>query len=385
MAYVVEVAVDNAGAVRVERVVAAVDCGLVVNPIGVEQQIEGGIIWGISSALLGEITFRNGSAQQATYADYGVARMRDTPVIEVHIVPSEAAQPFGMGEPPVPPIAPAIVNAIFAATGKRIRRLPVRPEELEGLRIPGAKFPMKEIADIIREWKGHRGQSLALATLVSAQGSSYRRPGARMLICADGTSAGSLSGGCLEEEVARRAFEVLRTGTPSLMSFDTRLRFGCNGTIEIFLEAARESFLDELAEELGSRRSCRVVTVHSGAAGELGTRILSSGEDEPAGAFVQEIQPPIQLLIFGDGPDSAPLRSFAEILGWRVVEVEHASGLSERADQRTAAVVKSHNYGKGFRRASASTSARSSLRRPAWPAKTARPIGQRAARRRSLD
>ena len=79
VAYVVEVAVDNAGKVRVERVVAAVDCGLVVNPTGVEQQVEGGIIWGISSALLGEITFRAGAAQQATYADYGVARMRDTP------------------------------------------------------------------------------------------------------------------------------------------------------------------------------------------------------------------------------------------------------------------------------------------------------------------
>jgi isoquinoline 1-oxidoreductase beta subunit len=131
IAYVVDVAVDDAGKVRVERVVAAVDCGLVVNPTGVEQQVEGGIIWGISSALLGEITFRGGVVQQATYADYGVARMRDTPTIEVHIVPSEAAQPFGMGEPPVPPLAPALVNAIFAATGKRIRRLPIRPGDLK--------------------------------------------------------------------------------------------------------------------------------------------------------------------------------------------------------------------------------------------------------------
>jgi isoquinoline 1-oxidoreductase beta subunit len=131
VAYVVDVAVDAAGKVRVERVVAAVDCGLVVNPAGVEQQIESGIIWGISSALLGEITFRGGVAQQATYADYGVARMRDTPAIEVHIVPSEATQPFGMSEPPVPPLAPAIVNAIFAATGKRIRRLPIRPGDLK--------------------------------------------------------------------------------------------------------------------------------------------------------------------------------------------------------------------------------------------------------------
>jgi isoquinoline 1-oxidoreductase beta subunit len=133
VAYVVDVAVDDAGKVRVERVVAAVDCGLVVNPTGVEQQIESAIMWGISSALLGEITFRGGTAQQATYADYGVARMRDTPAIEVHIVPSEAPQPFGMSEPAVPAVAPAIVNAIFAATGKRIRRLPIRPEELKAV------------------------------------------------------------------------------------------------------------------------------------------------------------------------------------------------------------------------------------------------------------
>jgi isoquinoline 1-oxidoreductase beta subunit len=131
IAYVADVAVNDAGEVRVERVVAAVDCGLVVNPIGVEQQIEGGIIWGISSALLGEITFRGGSAQQSTYRDFQVARMHDTPAIEVHIVPSDAASPFGMGEPPVPPIVPAIMNAIFAATGKRIRRLPIRSEELK--------------------------------------------------------------------------------------------------------------------------------------------------------------------------------------------------------------------------------------------------------------
>ena len=125
IAYVVDVNVDKAGKIRVERVVAAVDCGLVVNPTGVEQQVEGGIIWGLSAALMSQITFRGGAAQQASFADYRVARMSDTPAIEVHIVPSEATEPFGIGEPPVPPIAPAIANAIFAATGKRVRRLPI--------------------------------------------------------------------------------------------------------------------------------------------------------------------------------------------------------------------------------------------------------------------
>src|SRR5688500_19962596 len=128
---------------------------------------------------------------------------------------------------------------------------------------------MKEIRDIIHEWHRHHGEQLALATLVRAQGSSYRRPGARMLICPDGTTVGSLSGGCLEEEVARRAFEVMDAGTPSLMSFDTRLRFGCHGSIAVFVERAREGFLAELAVHFNSRRSCRAVTMFEGHEAEL--------------------------------------------------------------------------------------------------------------------
>jgi isoquinoline 1-oxidoreductase beta subunit len=131
IAYVVDLDVNEAGHVRVGRVVAAVDCGLAINPIGVEQQIEGGIIWGISSVLGGEITFKGGAAQQSTFADFAVARMKDAPSIEVHIVGNEnATEPFGMGEPPVPPSVPAIVNAIFAATGKRIRKLPIKSNDL---------------------------------------------------------------------------------------------------------------------------------------------------------------------------------------------------------------------------------------------------------------
>ena len=125
IAYVVEVTAHE-NSVRVDRVVAAVDCGVVINPTGIEQQIEGGIIWGLSSALKGHITFRDGHAEQSTYRDFEVLRMNETPAIEIHIVPSHGEQPFGMGEPPVPPIVPAVVNAIFAATGKRIRALPIR-------------------------------------------------------------------------------------------------------------------------------------------------------------------------------------------------------------------------------------------------------------------
>jgi xanthine dehydrogenase accessory factor len=207
---------------------------------------------------------------------------------------------------------------------------------------------MKEIVDIIRKWKCHLHEPSALATLVRAHGSSYRRPGARMLICSDGSTAGSLSGGCLEEEVVRRAVDVLRTGAPVLMSFDTRLRFGCNGKIEIFVEAVNENFLGGIAATIEERCDCRAATVFAGSEEKMGSRILSRGDLAPAEAFIQEIKPPIQLVIFGDGPDSSPLKSFAEILGWSVIEAAQASELPSSGDWRTAAVVKSHNYGRDF-------------------------------------
>src|SRR4051794_39155094 len=94
--------------------------------------------------------------------------------------------------------------------------------------------------EIIRFWEARRGEPLALATLVEARGSSYRRPGARMLVSGNGESVGGVSAGCIEEEVILRAREVLMTGEPRLMTFDTRLRFGCHGTIEIFVERVAE-------------------------------------------------------------------------------------------------------------------------------------------------
>ena len=208
---------------------------------------------------------------------------------------------------------------------------------------------MKEIVDIIRQWEHHHRQPVALATLVRAQGSSYRRPGARMLICPDGSTAGSLSGGCLEEEVVRCAFDVLRSGIPSLLNFDTRLRFGCNGTIDIFVESVSEGFLGEVAANMEERRACQMATVFAGSERDLGSRVLQAEQRAPAGAFVQALPPPIQLIIFGDGPDSSPLRSLGEILGWRVIQLECADDLLlQSTDERTAAVVKSHNYGRDF-------------------------------------
>jgi xanthine/CO dehydrogenase XdhC/CoxF family maturation factor len=205
---------------------------------------------------------------------------------------------------------------------------------------------MKEIRDILRLCELHGGEPLALATLVAARGSSYRRPGARMLICADGTTAGSLSGGCLEEEVVRQARDVIAGAAPVVMSFDTRLRFGCNGSIDVFVERACEDFLAALAANFSERRSCRAVTILQGESS--GTQFARHDALNPANAFVQEIDPPIRLLIFGEGPDSWPLRAFAEILGWEVFEIDQPADLPSHADSRTAAIVKSHNYGRDF-------------------------------------
>jgi isoquinoline 1-oxidoreductase beta subunit len=112
------------GEARVKRVVCALDCGVVVNPDTVKAQMESAVIFGISGALWGEITFKNGRVEQSNFHDYRVLRMHETPIIETHIVASEEA-PGGMGEPGTAALMPALSNAIYAATGQRIRKLPI--------------------------------------------------------------------------------------------------------------------------------------------------------------------------------------------------------------------------------------------------------------------
>lgn len=122
VAYVAEVTVQG-NAIKVDHVVAAVDCGRAINPAGVRQQIEGGVIFGLSAALKGEITIAQGAAQQTNFDGYDLMRLPEAPTVEVHIVES-GAELGGIGEPGVPPIAPAVANAVFAATGLRLRKLP---------------------------------------------------------------------------------------------------------------------------------------------------------------------------------------------------------------------------------------------------------------------
>ncbi len=126
---VAEVSVNPQGNVRVHRVTCAVDCGHVINPDIVRAQVQSAVVYGLTAALLDRISLHNGGVVEGNFDKYRMLRIDTAPAIDVHIVPS-TQPPGGMGEPGTPPIAPALTNAIFAATGKRLRELPVRPDEL---------------------------------------------------------------------------------------------------------------------------------------------------------------------------------------------------------------------------------------------------------------
>ena len=128
-AQVAEVTVGENGKLTIDKIVTTVDCGLVVNPDGVKAQMESSIVYGLTSILKGEITIEKGAVVQSNFHEFKLLQIDEMPVVEVHIVPS-AEPPGGAGEPGLPPVAPAVTNAIFAATGKRIRRLPIRQEDL---------------------------------------------------------------------------------------------------------------------------------------------------------------------------------------------------------------------------------------------------------------
>jgi isoquinoline 1-oxidoreductase beta subunit len=130
VAQVAEVSLSQEGKVRVHRVVCAIDCGPTVNPAGIQAQMESGIVFGLTAALYGEITFEKGRVQQGNFHDYPMLRINEMPEVETHIVPSTEKM-GGVGETGVPPIAPAVANALFTLTGKRIHRLPIRAEDLK--------------------------------------------------------------------------------------------------------------------------------------------------------------------------------------------------------------------------------------------------------------
>lgn len=126
---VAEISIDDGGAITVHKVTCAVDCGWTVNPDTVVAQMESGIVYGLTAALFGEVTLEKGRVQQGNFDTYKMLHLSQMPEIDVHIIES-GTELGGIGEPGTPPIAPAVANAVFAATGKRVRKLPIRPEDL---------------------------------------------------------------------------------------------------------------------------------------------------------------------------------------------------------------------------------------------------------------
>ena len=125
VAQVAEVSVGEDQHIRVDRVVCVIDCGFALNPNLVRQQLESGVVFGLSAALYGEIVIEKGQVQQGNFHDYRIVTMDECPSVETEVMAS-AAPPGGVGEPGLPPIAPAVGNALFAATGRRLRSLPLR-------------------------------------------------------------------------------------------------------------------------------------------------------------------------------------------------------------------------------------------------------------------
>jgi isoquinoline 1-oxidoreductase beta subunit len=128
VAQVAEVTVTKRDGIRVDRVVCAFDCGTVINPDTVKAQVESAVVWATTATLYGEITMKDGRTQQSNFHDYRVLRMADSPRVEVHLI-RNTETPTGVGEPAVPPLAAAVANAVFAATGVRLRALPLRLTE----------------------------------------------------------------------------------------------------------------------------------------------------------------------------------------------------------------------------------------------------------------
>jgi xanthine dehydrogenase accessory factor len=212
---------------------------------------------------------------------------------------------------------------------------------------------MKALQQIIRRVAENPSRPWALATLVQTEGSTYRKPGARLLVERNGKTLGVLSGGCLEEEIARHGQKVIDELSPVLLSFDTKLLYGCDGQLKILVEpipAARPNgnLITAIGRALKSREVCRVRTCFTGHT--LGSTLLTVDAlvAERSGVFVQIVPLPVRLLLFGTGPEIEPITQLAENLGWIVERFGHPTELADdfRPDAQTAALVMTHNFGR---------------------------------------
>lgn len=188
---------------------------------------------------------------------------------------------------------------------------------------------MKAFQAIVRHLASSEAKGSVLATLVAVEGSSYRRPGARLLLASGGEKFGSISGGCLEEDVIMRAGEVVKSGQAELAVYDTTsendviwgVGLGCHGIVRVLIEPVgpRPAWALALAENLERARPSRLaVTWRSSDPAKLGTRLAADREIADDGIFLDMVAPPIRLVIFGAGDDAQPLARLAGDFGWRV-------------------------------------------------------------------
>jgi xanthine dehydrogenase accessory factor len=212
---------------------------------------------------------------------------------------------------------------------------------------------MKALQQIIERVAANPAQPFALATLVQTEGSTYRKPGARLLVDSDGGTLGVLSGGCLEEEIGRYGRSVINDGSAGLLSFDTRRLYGCDGRLKILVEplpaaAQNGNLITEVGRLLAQRDVCRIRTCFEGE--PLGSELLSPDIliAERPGIFIDTLPLPVRLLLFGTGPEIEPLTQLAGNLGWLVEHFGHPSELGEhfRPDTQTAALIMNHNFGR---------------------------------------
>ena len=212
---------------------------------------------------------------------------------------------------------------------------------------------MKALQQIIQRVAENPSRPWALATLVQTEGSTYRKPGARLLVDSDGSTLGVLSGGCLEEEIGRYGRKIIGDGSPVLLSFDTKRLYGCDGQLKILVEplpAVRPNgnLITEIGRLLRNREVCRIRTCFEGAA--LGSELVPSDIllAERRGVLIDAVPLPVRLLLFGTGPEIEPITQFAGNLGWVAERFGHPSELAEdfRSDAQTAALVMTHNFGR---------------------------------------
>jgi xanthine dehydrogenase accessory factor len=212
---------------------------------------------------------------------------------------------------------------------------------------------MKALQQIIKCVAENPSQPWALATLVQTEGSTYRKPGARLLVEATGTTLGVLSGGCLEEEIGRYGRRVINDGSALLLSVDTRRLYGCDGCLKILVErlpaaGQKGNLITKVGRLLVQRDICRICTCFEG--GLLGSELLPADIllAERPGVFVETVPLPVRLLLFGNGPEIEPVTQLAGSLGWMVEHFGHPSELREhfRPDGQTAALIMNHNFGR---------------------------------------